>query len=133
MTPTVTQTPSWTPSPTPSATPTITPTVTPTATPAYPDESIQTPTNGFSLTVVDGVTHLYLNPAGPLCSGSITMPPNPVNEQTLEVLTSEQISLLTLNANTGQELTPNPPQIMLAGSGFSYRYLTSLGTWFRRW
>jgi hypothetical protein len=135
-TPTLTSTPTPTPTnsatvtPSPTVTPTLstTPTVTPSTTPSTVD-----PVDGFNLEIANGVKVIFLNPDSTLATGTIKMPSMPVDKQVIEVLTSKQISELTVLPNMSQSLTPNPPTLMLAGSGFSYRFNATLDKWFRRW
>lgn len=132
LTPEVTHTPSMTPSATVTVTPTETITPTPTITPSLTPALV--PVNeGFDMTIPDEIDVIFLDPEGTICNGTIRMPANPINKQTIEILTSEKISTINVFANSGQTLVPNPPSIMLAGSGFSYRFNTAAGKWFRRW
>lgn len=140
-TPSVTATSSLTPTPTSTITPTVTPTisvtpsttptptVTPSTTPALEDEL----TDGFVVEIETGTGVIFANPSTTLCSGTWILPENPADEAIIEILTSKQISVLTLSPNSGQFITPNPPTLMLAGSGISYRFCATLSTWFRRW
>lgn len=131
-TPEVTHTPSATPSPTVTVTPTETITPTPTVTPSTTPVLVPV-TEGFDMTIPDGVEVVFLDPVGTICNGTIRLPANPANKQTVEILTSEKISTINVYANVGQTLVPNPPTIMLSGSGFSYRFNAASNKWFRRW
>ena len=128
-TPTMTVTPTVTITSTPEVTPTTspTPTVTPTTTPV-----LVPVTEGFDMVIPDGVDVVFLDPESTICNGTVRLPPNPANKQTIEILTSQKISTITVLSTGGHTLVPNPPTLMLAGSGFSYRFNAASGKWFRR-
>lgn len=94
--------------------------------------SYQAPTTGFAITPAAGIGVLGLEPAGTLASGTITMPAAPVDNQTLEVTTTQSITALTVSANAGQSIL-NAPTSMTLGVGFSFRYRASNTTWYRRY
>jgi hypothetical protein len=88
------------------------------------------PTNGFSLTIGTGVLTLLLDPAGTLATGTITLPPSPINGQEIRVSSSETVTALTVSPNTGQSIK-NAPTTLTAGSGFGYIYQSDNTTWYR--
>lgn len=90
----------------------------------------QTPATGFSYTIPNTVTHSILNPAGTLATGTITMPASPVDGQINTVATSQTITALTVNPNTGQSIM-NAPTTLSAGTGFQYIYRSADTTWYR--
>ena len=76
----------------------------------------QTPTTGFSYTFAAGVNVLVMQPAGTLATGTVTMPAAPVDGMTITVESTQQITALTVQGNTGQSLVngtqtlrPNQP------------------------
>jgi hypothetical protein len=99
----------------------------------------QTPATGFSYTIPAGVTHSVLNPSGTLASGTITMPASPTDGQINTVSTTQVITALTVNPNTGQSITNAPTTLQLnantpgniSGFGFQYIYRAANTTWYR--
>jgi hypothetical protein len=91
--------------------------------------SLQVPTTGFSITIGAGVKTLILNPAGTLATGTIVMPASPIDGQEIRVTSSQTVTGLTVNANTGQTIS-NAPTTLVAGKGFSYIYNTSGTNWY---
>ena len=96
----------------------------------YANSSIQTPVAGFNITITDNVQVTTLTPAGVLATGTIKMPQNPYNGQTIQVSSSQTVTALTVSPNTGQTLL-NAPTTLLAGVGFSYYYNTANAVWYR--
>ena len=90
----------------------------------------QTPTTGFSITIGNNISTVILDPAGTLATGTITMPAAPVNGQKVTVSSSQIITALTVNGNTGQTIT-NAPTSAAAGIGFTYIYRVTNTTWYR--
>ena len=89
----------------------------------------QAPVTGFSLTLGDGDGHVILDPAGTLATGTITMCPNPVNGQMVQVRSSQAVQDFTLLPNAGQSIVGAPITIP-AGGGFNAIYKKSNTTWY---
>lgn len=87
------------------------------------------PTTGFSLTLGNNRKHTMLAPAGTLATGTITMPSTPIDGQEVIVSSTQIITALTVNANTGQSVM-NAPTTIAAGGRFSYIYHLSSTTWY---
>jgi hypothetical protein len=107
-------------------------------TPAYSDallkesHSFQAPTEGFSITIGNNVRSLLLNPAGTLLAGTITMPGNPQNGRSVKIASSQTITALTLNANTGQSFAAGAAITTILANGFAeYTYRGGNNTWYR--
>lgn len=64
--------------------------------------SYQVPITAFSITIPKFVNLLYLNPAGTLATGTVTMPAVPGDGQRVCVESSQTQTALTMTANTGQ-------------------------------
>ncbi len=60
------------------------------------------PLTGFTLTMQTGT--LVLNPAGTLATGTVTLPLNPPDGAVAEISSTQTITALTVNANTGDSL-----------------------------
>ena len=89
----------------------------------------QTPTTGFSYTFAAGVNVLVMNPAGTLATGTITMPAAPVDGMTITVESTQQITALTVQGNTGQSLV-NGTQTLRPNQPYSWVYRLSNTTWY---
>lgn len=91
--------------------------------------SLQVPTTGFSITIVDGVVRQILNPAGTLLAGTIVMPSAPIDGQIVKVSTTQTITSLTVSGNSGQSVIATPTTLV-AGGSFSMIYVLIATTWF---
>lgn len=89
----------------------------------------QTPSTGFSYTFAAGVNVLVMNPAGTLATGTITMPASPADGMTITFSSTQTITALTVNANTGQSITGQPSSFG-AGSSATFVYRLSNTTWY---
>jgi len=89
----------------------------------------QTPTTGFSYTFAAGTTVLVMNPAGTLATGTITMPASPADGMTITFSSTQTITALTVNANTGQSIV-SAATVLPARQAGGYIYRLSNTTWY---
>ena len=90
----------------------------------------QTPTTGFSITIGNNDCNLILEPAGTLATGTVVMPATPTDKQVVRISSTQVITALTVNANTGQ--TIKGAVTTLAANGFaSWIYRSTNTTWYR--
>lgn len=89
-----------------------------------------TPTTGFSNTISDTTITYIIDPSGTLATGTLTMPANPVNEQIITVASTQTITALTHNPNTGQTLKGGLTTITSNGNA-SWIYRNSNTTWYK--
>ena len=88
----------------------------------------QTPTTGFSYTFAAGTTTLVMNPAGTLATGTITMPAAPADGMSITFSSTQQITALTLNGNTGQTVNGGVT-FLPAKAAVSYVYRLASTSW----
>ena len=90
------------------------------------------PTTGFTQAMTASV--LQIVPAGLLATGTITLPVvTAANDGAIaEISTTQQITLLTINADAGHTVVGAPTSIN-ANIGFSFRYNATDGAWYRRY
>jgi hypothetical protein len=88
-------------------------------------------TTGFSYTFASGITTLIAAPAGTLATGTITMPGTPADGMVVTITTTQQITALTINGNTGQSIGGTQVSLMAANSSMSFVYRQSNTTWYR--
>lgn len=88
-------------------------------------------TTGFSYTFATGITTLIANPAGTLATGTITMPGTPADGMVVTITTTQEITALTINGNTGQSIGGTQTTQMPANSALSFVYRQSNTTWYR--
>jgi hypothetical protein len=94
--------------------------------------SRQTPTTGFTITIGNQVAYLILKPAGTLATGTITMPSTPVDGQEVGISSSQIITALTVQGNTGQTIDGTFTAATLAANGFArWKYVLADTTWYR--
>jgi hypothetical protein len=88
-------------------------------------------TTGFTYTFAAGVQTLIANPAGTLATGTVTMPASPADGMTITISTTQQITALTLSANTGQSMGGTQTTLLPANSAVQFVYRLSNTTWYR--
>lgn len=88
-------------------------------------------TTGFSYTFASGTTTLIAAPAGTLATGTITMPVSPADGMVVTITTTQEITALTINGNTGQSIGGTQVAQMPANSAMSFVYRQSNTTWYR--
>jgi hypothetical protein len=88
-------------------------------------------TTGFSYTFASGTTTLIAVPAGTLATGTITMPGSPADGMVITITTTQQITALTINGNTGQSIGGTQVSLMAANSAISFVYRQANTTWYR--
>lgn len=85
-------------------------------------------TTGFSYTFAAGITNLIMNPAGTLATGTITMPASPADGMTITFSSTQTITSLTVNGNSGQSAI-GAPTTLTAGAVVVLVYRLSATTW----
>lgn len=88
----------------------------------------QVMTTGFSYTFAAGITNLIMNPAGTLATGTITMPASPADGMTITFSSTQTITALTVNGNSGQTVV-GAPTTLTAGAVVVLVYRLSATTW----
>ena len=88
-------------------------------------------TTGFSYTFASGTTTLIINPAGTLATGTITMPGTPADGMVITFTTTQEITAITINGNTGQSIGGTQVAQLPANSAMSFVYRQSSTTWYR--
>ncbi len=96
----------------------------------YPNRSTQTPATGFTITAAAGITQLVLTPAGTLASGTITLPPNPGDNQPFMAMTSQTITALTVNTSDGTTI-PAAPTTLSNTSAIKLIFQAASNSWIR--
>jgi len=89
----------------------------------------QTPTTGFSYTFTT-FNVLFANPAGTLATGTVTMSATPVDGTTVTITSTQQITALTINANTGQSIVGGGAIQLNANTSRQYLYRSANTTWY---
>lgn len=89
----------------------------------------QTPTTGFTYTFTT-YNVLFANPAGTLATGTVTMSANPVDGTMVTITSTQQITALTINANTGQSIVGGGAIQLNANTNRQYMYRAANTTWY---
>jgi hypothetical protein len=89
----------------------------------------ETPTTGFTYTFI-GYNVLFMVPAGTLATGTVTMPASPVDGMTVTIASTQQITALTINANTGQSIIGGGAVQLNANTSRQYLYSLANTTWY---
>ena len=86
-------------------------------------------TTGFSYTFASGITTLIAQPAGTLATGTITMPGSPADGMVITIESTQQVTAVTVQGNSGQTLTGAPSQL-IPNQPLSFVYRQSNTTWY---
>ena len=86
-------------------------------------------TTGFSYTFATGITTLIAQPAGTLATGTITMPAFPADGMVVTIESTQQVTAVTVQGNTGQSLVGAASQL-IPNQPLSYIYRLSNTTWY---
>jgi len=86
---------------------------------------------GFTYTFAAGTQVLVINPAGTLATGTVTMPAAPVDGMNITISSTQQITALTINGNTGQSIVGNATALK-AGGAQVFIYRLSNTTWYNQ-
>jgi len=86
-------------------------------------------TTGFSYTFAAGVQTLIINPAGTLATGTITMPAAPADGMVITVESTQQVTAVTVQGNTGQSLVGAAVQL-IPNQPLSFVYRLANTTWY---
>jgi len=97
--------------------------------------SYQVPLTGFSITVPAHTSLLYLNPAGTLATGTITMEAAPSDGQRVCFEDTQTQTAVTISANTGQTMLTSiglgAVTAFVANTRYCYFFNRSLAGWIR--
>lgn len=96
-----------------------------------PGYTFVVPLTGFSLTAGNSTSLLFLNPAGTLATGTVTMAPNPSDGQVFAIESTQTQTALTVTANTGQTVGGTAVTALVANTKVAWFFNKSLATWFR--
>ena len=89
----------------------------------------QTPLTGFTYTFTTYIT-LFMVPAGTLATGTVTMSATPVDGTMVTITSTQQITALTINANTGQSIIGGGAVQLNANTSRTYMYRLANTTWY---
>jgi hypothetical protein len=93
-------------------------------------KSVSVQTTGFSLAFTNAQKTLIITPAGTLATGTITMPPGPIDGQEVRFSSTQTITALTVSPNTSQTIS-NAPTTIAAGQGYGFIYHLAATNWYR--
>jgi hypothetical protein len=96
--------------------------------------SYQIPLTAFSITPANFTSLLYLNPAGTLATGTLTMQANPSDRQKFCLQDTQTQTAITITANTGQTLASfglATPTALVANTKYCWFFNAPLSAWIR--
>jgi hypothetical protein len=97
--------------------------------------SYQVPLTAFAITVPAYVSLLYLNPAGTLATGAVTMETTPSDGQKFCLESTQTQTAITVSANTGQTMLTTiglgAVTALVANTRVCYYYNAPLSGWIR--
>jgi len=85
-------------------------------------------TTGFTYTFAAGTQTLVINPAGTLATGTITMPSTPADGMVITIESTQQVTDVTVQGNTGQTITGAPEQL-IPNQPLSFMYNLANTNW----
>ena len=87
--------------------------------------------NGFTYSFPDQVMSLVLYPTATIATGTVVLPPNPLDDQRVRISTVNQITALAITPAVGQTNICTPATVTLTPSvPISCIYHTSTATWY---
>lgn len=92
--------------------------------------SRQVPLTGFAITIANNVTLLFLDPAGALATGTVTLPAAPFDGQEVCITCSQNVTTFTVSPNAGQSVI-GAQGFINAVSPLRYAYQASGAKWYR--
>jgi hypothetical protein len=87
-------------------------------------------TTGFSYTFAAGTQVLLAVPAGTLATGTVVMPTTPADGMNITITSTQEITALTVNANTGQSIVGGGASYLPANGSRTFIYRLSNTTWY---
>ena len=93
------------------------------------------PASGATVAVAEGTRTLKLKPSGAIASLTVTLPPNPKDNDVFEVLSSQTIMSLTVAPSatpSGQAVSPSAATMAGPGTARSWLYDLASTTWIER-
>jgi hypothetical protein len=92
-----------------------------TATPAPVSSAVNTPVNGFSYSVPDQQVFTAFTPAGTLATGTVELPRNVPQGSLIQVMSTEEITSLTVHAPSGYTLQGAVASTLAADATVAWR------------
>lgn len=86
-------------------------------------------TTGFTYTFASGTQTLIANPAATLATGTITMPATPADGMVITIQSTQQVTAVTVAANTGQTLVGGASQL-IPNQPLAFVYRLANTTWY---
>lgn len=88
----------------------------------------------FALTPFDTTMFVYINPAGTLATGTLTLPAHPGDGQRFSFESTQTQTAITVAANTGQTIASYGGAALTAGVAntiYTWMYIANQATWVR--
>jgi hypothetical protein len=98
---------------------------------ALDNYSYQVPTTGFSITPANNVSLLFLNPAGTLATGTLTMKAVPSPGENFCIYDTQTQTAITVAGNTGQSIGGTAVTALVANTKYCWQYISQTATWYR--
>lgn len=91
------------------------------------------PSAGAAMIIPDGTQTYVMKPAATIATASVKFPAKPKDQQQIRLCVTQDITLLTVTANTGQTISGgNPPAaLMAANTSLAWVYSSVDATWYK--
>lgn len=95
--------------------------------------TIFAPTAATTVVIPDGTRTYLMKPAGTLATLSVKFPAKPYEGQIVTICTTQDVTLLTLVANSGQTISGSPAAALQSANTFQSWIYSSIATagWYR--
>jgi hypothetical protein len=87
-------------------------------------------TTAFTITPNNATTLLFLDPAGTLATGTLTMAVIPSDGQNFCLYDSHTQTAITIQANIGQTIAGTPATALVANTRYCWVFIAQTSTWY---
>lgn len=89
-------------------------------------------TTSFSVTTGVSISRVIFDPAGTLATGAVTLPAGNVDAKTVTISSTQTITALTVNGNSGTTVVGGSnPYTLSAGTGITFFFHASENKWYK--
>lgn len=91
------------------------------------------PVTGATITATPGLSSFAIEPAGTIAALNVVLPATPVSGQIFELGTTQTITAISVTSPDGGVTVERGTEMLSAGGGMSWRYVSTDSSWHRRY